>query len=122
MKNTDPFLKNLWLWKCGLPEKDTYIPAILPSVESLEKTEWCPEFERIMRNRMIMGAFRYGEIRSGAGDIRRIYSAVKRLNMYLETGNKELLADVANLCMCEYMMPGHPDSHFNSVDDGEHWD
>ena len=31
-----------------------------PSLESLKKTEWSPEFEKLMRNRLIMGAIRYG--------------------------------------------------------------
>ncbi len=39
---------------------------------------------------------------------------------YIETGNDELLVDVANLCMKEFAVGNHPKKHFNSVDDGEH--
>ena len=30
-----------------------------PSLRELRKSEWSPEFERLMRNRLIMGFYRY---------------------------------------------------------------
>ena len=50
----------------------------------------------------------------------RIGSIVKRLMSYQETGNTELLVDVANLCLCEFVEGKHPNKHFRAVDDGEH--
>jgi hypothetical protein len=35
----------------------------LPDLEQLRRTEWNPEFEKLMRNRLLMGAMRYGEFR-----------------------------------------------------------
>lgn len=92
----------------------------LPSVDILREEEWSPLFEKLMRNRLLQGAYRYGRLRETGGDLRRVESAVKRLVKYLETGNAELLVDAANLCMCEFEVPGHPRHHFNTVDDGDH--
>jgi hypothetical protein len=48
-------------------------------------------------------------------------SAIKRLQAYLEDGNKEHLADAANLCMCEHVTEScHPSPAFRGTDDGEH--
>lgn len=113
------FLTNLWRWKCGKEEKVTTIKPIRP--EELYKTEWSAKFERLMRNRLVMGAYRYGRL----GDeykpqYDRIDSAIARLMKYAETGNQELLVDAANLCMCEYVEPAVKNVHFAAVDDGEH--
>ena len=35
------------------------IEAVVYDIESLRKSEWSPEFERLMRNRLVMGSFRY---------------------------------------------------------------
>jgi hypothetical protein len=112
------FLHNAWLWKCGLPE-DTI--QLLPSFDELQKTEWNKEFEILMRNRLIMGAMRYG--RMGAKDkpkYDRVGSMLKRLNKYHETGNKEILVDVANLCLMEFVECNHPLQHFHAIDENDH--
>lgn len=88
---------------------------------SLRATEWSREFEDLMRNRLIMGRFRYAPMRSpekGAYD--NVGSAQKRLRLYLETGNVEHLVDVANLCLIEFEHGNHPERHFAASDDGEH--
>jgi len=89
--------------------------------ESLRKTEWSDEFENLMRNRLLMGAFRYGKIREqNKPNYMRMQSAERRMKLYEETGNDELLVDIANLCLLEFMVGKHPKKHFNSIDDGEH--
>ena len=115
------FYDNAWRWKCGLPE--LYMPENKPAVtyEELKASEWNNEFEELMRNRLIMGALRYGRIgASGKPHYERTNSMIKRLNKYSETGNKEFLVDVANLCMLEFVECHHPKAHFGSIDDGEH--
>ena len=112
------FMNNLWRWKCGLTEKEE--PKIT-TFEELEKTEWSVEFETYMRNRLIMGAMRYGRL--GAVNKPKydcVSSMIKRLNKYKETGNKEFLIDVANICLVEFVECNHPNMHFESIDDGEH--
>jgi hypothetical protein len=37
-----------------------FVPCKVPDLDCLQQTEWFPEFERLMRNRLVMGAFRYG--------------------------------------------------------------
>jgi hypothetical protein len=85
----------------------------------LERSEWSPEFERLMRNRLIMGALRYGLMGApGKPKYDRIGSIEKRLKAYRETGNKELLVDSANLCLMEFVECHHPKAHFAADDSG----
>lgn len=112
------FLDNLWRWKCGLPEKEE---TIIAPLEELKQSEWSPVFEQLMRNRLIMGSIRYGRLCAhGKPQLDRIGSMLKRLNLYTKTGNMELLVDIANMCLLEFMEGNHPTRHFHAVDDGEH--
>lgn len=113
------FIKNLWRWKCGLSELST-TKRIL-TYEELEKSEWSDEFIQLMRNRLILGAFRYGLFRPGEGPTKdNIKAAHKRLDLYVETGNLEYLVDASNFALAEYVESNHPKKHFHAVDDGEH--
>lgn len=87
----------------------------------LEASEWSPKFERLMRNRLIMGALRYGKLGApGKPNYDRCKSILKRLMTYRVTGNQELLVDIANLCLVEFVDGKHPMRHWHSVDDGMH--
>lgn len=113
------FLNNLWRWKCGLPENEE--ANQVSSYEGLKESEWSEDFEKLMRNRLIIGALRYGRI--GAANkpqYDRVSSMIKRLSKYQETGNKEFLVDVANICLLEFVECNHPNQHFHAIDDGEH--
>ena len=69
------------------------------SIADLRRSEWSPEFEQLMRNRLAMGAMRYGRLHAvGKPAYDRVPSMARRLQQYAETGNLELLVDVANLC------------------------
>jgi len=95
--------------------------ATVPSLKELKELCWSGEFEQLMRNRLIMGAFRYGPLKrqkKGAFDI--IPSIHARLQMYVDTGNLEHLVDCANLCLVEFEKGTHPKKHFASIDDGHH--
>lgn len=97
-------------------------PPTQPPLEELRRTEWCPKFEQLMRNRLCLAVFRYGRLH----DIDRprhknIESTIARLQAYLETGNQEHLVDAANLCMVEFVRPGsHLNPHLAAIDDGMH--
>lgn len=91
------------------------------TLEELAGTEWSPEFERMMRNRMIMGAIRYGRLGApGKAQYDRIGSIIERARRYRDTGNDELLVDIANLAQIEYVEGDHPGKHFCPDDDRAH--
>lgn len=114
-------LSNLWKWKCGIEETDLDQKPKPVSFSSLKQSEWSVDFEKLMRNRLVVGAYRYGLIgTTGKSKYDRVASMVKRLTKYQESGNKEFLVDVANLCLLEFVECHHPTAHFKSIDDGEH--
>jgi hypothetical protein len=86
---------------------------------ALWESEWVPEFEKLQRNRFVMGALRYGtmeENRRNKTPYNRVDSMIKRLHAYAETGNLEHLVDIANLAMLEFDQSLHPKKHFNAID------
>lgn len=83
----------------------------------LEKSEWSPDFERLMRNRLIMGALRYGKMGSPSKpQYDRISDILRRAREYQKTGNDELLVDIANTALLEFVEGEHPRKHFRSTD------
>lgn len=110
-------LRQRLLQRAGLIELPP--PPFQPSdFTKLRCSEWSSEFETFMRNRLIMGALRYGRIGiPNKPQYDRISSMEKRLKAYCETGNKELLVDVANLCLLEFVECHHPKAHFSSLDE-----
>ena len=106
----DHLLKTLGLWS-------------VPSYETLQSTQWSSEFEKLMRNRLIMGAFRYEtfeEKRRSPGKYDYAKAGAARLCLYLFDGNLEHLVDAANMCLLEFEFGNHPNRHFQSIDDGRH--
>ena len=114
-----PFLIDLWRDLAGLPPVKP-VP-VLPSLSELRKSEWSPKFETLMRNRLIMGAIRYGLLHDKEKKrYDRIQSIQKRLDLYKVDGNLEHLVDSANLCLMEFEEGNHPKKHFKAIDDGHH--
>ena len=94
-----------------------------PGYDELVKTEWSPEFEQGMRNRLLFGALRYGRLdRPNVNDYPFADYAKQRIALYLETGNMEYLLDCANMCLYEFERGIHPKRHFKSTDDGVHFE
>lgn len=115
----DSFLRNLWKWKCGLPESESIVPRL--EYKSLKETEWSARFEQLMKNRLVIGAYRYGLLNdSKKPQFDRIEAVIKRAVRFKETGNKEYLVDIANLCLLEFEESKHPKAHFEAIDDEEH--
>jgi hypothetical protein len=67
---------------------------------------------------MVQGAFRYGRLNApGKPDYDRLKSIERRLALYRNDRNREHLADIANLCLCEFV---EGNGYFQSTDDREH--
>lgn len=92
------------------------------ALADLRETEWSPKFERLMRNRLIMGSFRYQrfEVKRKSFDYDCAHEAVVRIERYKQDGNTEHLVDAANMLLLEFEFGRHPRKHFASIDDGEH--
>ena len=117
MKTVHDHLRERLLAQAGVFEKkDT--PAY--TLDQIYKMQWSKEFEQAMRNRMAMGYFRYGPLpmQIGKCPYDNVGSIKRRLELYLQDGNREHLVDVANLCLVEFTT--HPEKVFCAVDDGEH--
>jgi len=99
----------------------------MPDLDLLSVTEWSPEFERLCRNRLIVGAFRYGRLGGpdkwrAAGGRRHdlIGGARMKLDLYEQTGNQEHLVDLANYALLEFVHPSRPGAYFHAEDDQRH--
>jgi len=122
--NSKDYLKNLWRWKCGLGEIN-FDESNKININELRESEWSPEFEKLMRNRLIMGSIRYGRMGHGSTPkgkpkYDRCESIRKRLKFFEETGNAEWLVDIANMALLMFEEKQHKNFHFDSNDDGYH--
>lgn len=88
--------------------------------EDLLKTEWSPEFEALMRNRMAMGALRYEPLAKKKTTKKKydLLGGIKsKIELYEKTGNTEYLVDIANYCLIAFETDDHPKKHFHALDD-----
>ena len=109
------YIRNHLLETLGMHRKK------MPDLNELKKTQWSPLFEKLMRNRLIMGAIRYGLLKEkGKQKYNRIDSIKQRLELYNFDGNAEHLVDIANLCLLAFEEPNHPNFHFDAQDDKNH--
>lgn len=85
-------------------------------IEDLKVSEWSESFEKLMRNRLIIGAFRYGKLHDpNKKPFDRLIYICTKLDRYQATGNLEALVDVANLALLEFEESKHPKRHFSRV-------
>lgn len=86
--------------------------------EHLRHSEWSSRFEQFQRNRMLIGAYRYGRLNAqGKPRYDRCSDINRRVDLYNETGNLEHLVDIANLAMLEFEEGDHPKRHLSASDD-----
>lgn len=80
------------------------------------KDEVSEEFVQGMRDRMTFSFYKYGPLRDAyPHKVNAIKSLKKRLEIYEETGNTEMLMDIANFAMIEYIAPAHENAHFEAL-------
>lgn len=114
--NTHAVLRERLHKQAGLHE----LPRAKHRLEDLERTEWSPLFERLMRNRLIMGALRYGLLSDKRKKGKKwdlLEPIGKKLALYERTGNTEYLVDAANYCLLAFECDNHPHKHFRALDD-----
>jgi len=113
------FLNNLWRWSVGKKER---CQEKLGTYHSWKhKEQWSHLFETLMRNRLNMGAFRYGPLgEPGKPQYDRCEAIIKRLELYKKTGNLEYLVDIANMALLEFVEGRHPNRHMEATDEGTH--
>lgn len=108
-----------WMRKRLLDRKGIFDPPQkLPDFATLQKTQWSPTFEQLMRNRLLMGAFRYGLLERQDLKYDTASDAKRRIDLYKSTGNTEHLVDAANMCLVEFELGKHPNKHFEAQDRG----
>lgn len=119
MLTREEIIKESWYRLAGkkLPKKT----KLLPSLKEIKKIQYIPEFEQLMRNRLIMGAFRYGltsEQDFSGYDLPG--EAIKRINKYIKDKNLEHLVDAGNMLALEFRDKKNKGFKIGVIDDGEH--
>lgn len=110
MKSIHNWLRERLLTKAG-------IPLIDEDYQTIRMSSWSYKFEKLMRNRLCMGALRYGKLNDPEKPPYDCYSAIKdRIELWKKDGNDEHLVDIANLCLVEFEEGFHPKKHFKSQD------
>jgi len=114
MKSIFEYLREDLLLNAGIvPETPDYL--------ALQRSEWSQEFETLMRNRLILGALRYGRLGAqGKPQYDRTGGIKDKLEQYETSGNLECLVDIANIALCEFVEGQHPSRHFRAGDDTKH--
>jgi hypothetical protein len=116
--NSQEYLLDLWYDMSGIEKSES---VKMPAIEELKKTEWSLTFERLMKNRLVMGAFRYGRLHAkDKPKYNRVQKIKDKIILYEETGNLECLVDIANIALMEFEEGEHPNKHFKSTDDKDH--
>lgn len=106
------------LYPCD--ECDSYDP-VKPNKDEDEvlKTEYSEKFDEIRKNMMIMSYYKYGPLKDNYKTYKcmnAIENLKIRLQKYLDTGNTEYLADVANFAMLEFMNPQVEGAYYKPTD------
>jgi len=103
------------LQKAGMPHY---------TMEEMAELQWGEDWQEIldlMKNRMIMGGFRYGPHRNQRkGQFDNVKDAKRRLGLHQKDGNMEHLLDAANITILACLKKAHKNFHFTSIDDGVH--
>lgn len=91
------------------------------NMDEILKTEYCEKFDDIRKKMMVTSYFKYGPLKKNYGTYKcmnAIENIRKRLDKYIETGNTEFLADVANFAMLEFMHPSIEGAKYQPTDSG----
>jgi hypothetical protein len=104
-----------WLRQAAMGEGPSYDDAVAMAETLLLAA---PGLLRLVRNRLILGAFRYSRLGTARYDVAA--GLVRRAEAFRATGNREYLVDLVGLALVEWVRPAHPGSHWAPADDGPH--
>jgi hypothetical protein len=94
----------------------TYTPEVIAEAVAAKRD---PHFDEARNARLAMGHLRYES--RGRDLLDKIASAIKRLDAYRETGNREHLVDACNLIEIEWCRPSQEGTFWEAQDCGGHW-
>jgi hypothetical protein len=93
--------------------------------EDILATEYSDEFDAKRKNAMCVSRFKYGLLTDAYPHRVDAVASLKRLlELYefgdvsrgIKPGTTEYLVDVANFAMIEFMLPRHPEAHYQATD------
>lgn len=87
-------------------------------LDDLRESEWSPEFELLMRNRLVMGGLRYGRMHRDSDwtAFDCAAKAKKSLDKFSFDGNREHLVDAAAYCLLAFEQPMTAVEYFKGID------
>lgn len=87
-------------------------------IEEILKTEYSEKFDELRKKAMVTSYYKYGSLKKNVcGKLTQTMPSLqKRVDLYNQTGNTELLVDIANMAMIEFMYPQHPQAHYEPMD------
>ena len=90
------------------------------TIEEILETEYDLELDEYRKNAMTTSYYKYGKVSDNYPDnIDALQSMQKRIKKYMQTGNKEFLADAMNFIMIEFMYPKNKEAYFKPTDSEE---
>ena len=108
-----------WIKWCPRSERSSYTAKTTSAVDKVLETEYSLRFDDIRKKMMAMSYYKYGAVKDNYSTLKTI-DAIKslqiRLDAYSRTGNTELLCDIANFAMIEFMHPQHPEAKYTPTD------
>lgn len=85
--------------------------------EEILRRSFSEAFISKMRNAIEMSHYKYGWASKTYPELAQSYKNIEvRLNLYLETHNKDYLVDIANFAMLEFMFPAFEDARYTPTD------
>ena len=72
--------------------------------EMILQTEYCPRFDELRKNRMVVSFYKYGPLIDNYKNEKcmDVLVILKQELKLMKTGNTEFLVDAANFCMIEF--------------------
>jgi len=92
-----------------LPDAQGFFPPVILQTGRMPPEQYSVPFLQGMLNRLAVGFHRYGPLDKDRAHW--IKTIELRLKAYKETGNIDLMHDVANFAMFEWRFPQHENAH-----------